>query len=489
MDEKSLRAQLELAVSAEPPLGPIVGNSVRAGRRLRRRRRASGVASLSAAAVVLVGVVPALTTGADHRASSSRPAATRHQASRSHPAATRHRASRSRPAAITHPAEAGTAYVATGSEVVPISPATNTAGPPIRVPEMVGDGPFVTNAATSPNGRTIYEVGWNGATGSTVTPIDTATNTAGPTITINRADEAQQFAVSPNGKTAYLSSTNGLFRISFATHAVSQLMGCSRCLYGAAMAFTPDGKSLYAITGNGRGTSVSVVRTASNTALASIALSAPEDKAPRQIAITPNGKTAYVLFSPAGAKPGDTSVVPISLATNTPLTPIKVWAPGFADNLVIAPDGRTAYVLSTHAVTAINTATNQAEATISLPEATGNAYYMELAPNGKTLYALAPNGVVPIKTATGAVLPTINVPHLYTYSLIAITPDSRTIYVGVAPERRTIYVGRAKKGKPRAHFTIEVPTSGGVVPISTATNTVGRFIYLGAEPDAINFAR
>jgi len=367
--------------------------------------------------------------------------------------------------------------------VIPISLATNTPGTPIRVPEGVGDGPFVTNASSSPDGRTIYEVGFNGGSGSTVTPINTAASTVGPAITVNNAADAQQFAVSPNGKTAYLSATEGLFRISFAANTASKLSGCSRCLYGA-IAFTPDAKTLYAITSGTRTDTVTAVRTASNTALARIALPAPENKShfrsfARQIAITPNGKTAYVLFSPAGAQPGQTSVVPISVATNTPLTPIKISAPGFADNLAITPDGRTAFVLSTRAVTAIDTATNQAEATISLPPSVGNAYYMEVAPNGQILYVLTPGGVVPIRTASGAVLPTIKVPGLYTFSVMAITPDSRTIYVGA-----NITKGIRKVGRLR----IPIIVARGVVPISTTTGTAGRFINLGTDPNAINFA-
>jgi YVTN family beta-propeller protein len=446
MDETSLRAQLELAISVEPPLGPIVGNSLRKGRRLRRRRRAAG-AGLSAVAVVLAGIVPVLTAGGGH------------QGSRSHPA-------------NGQPAAAGTAYVATGSTVVPISLATNTPGTPIRVPEAVGDGPFVTNAAAGPGGRTIYAVGFDGGTGSTVTPIDTATNTAGPTITIGNAAAVQRFAVAPDGKAAYMSAAEGLFRISFATSTASKLPGC-RCGYGA-IAFTPNGRTLYAIPFGTR--TVTVVRTATNTAVTSIEVPVGENTAPRQIAITPNGKTAYVLFSPAGAKSGTTSVLPINVATNTPLAPVKIWAPGFADDLLIAPDGRTAYVLSTRAVTAINTATNQAEATISLPEAAGNAYYMVLAPDGKFLYVLTPRGVLPISTASGAVLPTIKVPHLYTFTVMAITPDSRTIYVGAAITHR--------KAGQRFPATV----TAGVVPISTATGTAGSYINLGTEPNAIIFA-
>jgi hypothetical protein len=471
MDETSLRAQLELAVSDEPPLGHLVGNSVRAGRRLRHRRQAAGAASISAAAIVVIGVVPAFTAGTSPRPGRSHPAVTEHRAEA--------RGSRRRPYSPIGAA----AYVAAGRAVVPISLATNMPGRPIRVPEGVGDGPFVTNAASSPDGRIIYEVGFDGGSGSTVTPIDTTTSTVGPVITVSNAADAQQFAVAPNGKTAYLSATQGLFRISFATNTASKLTGCSQCGY-EAIAFTPNAKTLYAITSGARTDTVTAVRTASNTALARITLPAPENTThfrsfARQIAITPNGKTAYVLFSPAGAQPGDTTVVPISVATNTPLTPIKISAPGFADNLAITPDGRTAFVLSTRAVTAIDTATNQAESTISLPESAGNAYYMELAPNGQRLYVLTPGGVVPIRTANGAVLPTIKVPGLYTFSVMAITPDSRTIYVGA-----NITKGSRKVGGLRMPIVV----ARGVVPISTTTGTAGHFINLGTDANAISFA-
>jgi YVTN family beta-propeller protein len=464
MDETSLRAQLELAVADEPPLGPLVGNSLRAGRRRRRRRRAIGATALSAVAVVLVGAVSAVTAGAFHQVSRPRP--------------------------VVAP-EHGTAYVAIGSEVVPISLATNTLGTPIRVPEMAGDGPFVTNAAASPNGRTIYEIGESAAQGVvTVTPIDTATNSAGPTITIKNV-EPQDFAVAPNGKTAYLSASQGLFRISTATNTLSKAPECAS-FYGQQrwrngdcwpMAFTPNGKTLYVCTDttprNG-GRIVTAIPTDGDTPPTRIRLplAGNEPGFPYFIAITPNGKTVYVLDEVAGAKPGQTTVVPINVATNTPLAPIRIPAPGASEGLAIAPDGRTAYVLSSRAVTFINTATNQVETTINLPVSPANAYWMVMAPNGKRLYVMSTRGVVPISTARAIALPTIKVPHLYTYSLIAITPNGRTIYVGVAPKHRRL--GR---------FTMADTASAGIVPVNTATGMVGRFIYLGAEPDAISFAR
>jgi hypothetical protein len=114
------------------------------------------------------------------------------------------------------------------------------------------------------------------------------------------------------------------------------------------------------------------------------------------------------------------------------------------------------------------------------PASPANAYDMVIAPNGKTLYVISTGGVFPIRTASGTLLPTIRVPYLYSYDPIAITPDSRTIYVGA----------EITKGTHKVHgFRMPVIVARGVIPISTATNTAGRFINLGGDPFGITFAR
>jgi YVTN family beta-propeller protein len=384
-------------------------------------------------------------------------------------------------AASQRTASLTTAYVATSKNtVVPISLATKAPGRSIKVPEGIGD-PFITSAAASPNGRTVYEVGLTGGVGATVTPISTATNTSGPAITIKQA-EPQHFLIAPNGRTAYLTAPEGLFQISTTRHTARKLIDCSRFGCGA-MALTPNGKTLYVVNNNGlkAARTVTVMRTANSSVLTRITLPVP-DNTPNfafNIAITPDGKTAYVVDGMAEAKPGANSVVPLNLDTNTALAPIKIQAAGLADGLVIAPGGLTAYVLSSRAVTVIDTATNQAEATISLPHSAGYAYYMALTPNGKTLYVLAPRGVIPIMTATGTVLPTIKVRRLCASTDIAVTPDSKTVYVGACITKTRVLQGH------RLHVIV----GGGVVPISTATNKPGRFINLGGQPFAITFAR
>jgi DNA-binding beta-propeller fold protein YncE len=488
MDETSLRAQLELATSADPPLRAQAGNALRAGRK--SRRRAVGAASLSAAAVVLVGAVTALSAGAGHQAG------------------------RSQSAAAGQAAETGTAYVALNNEnkVVPISLATNTAGTPIKVPDPLADPPFITSAAVTPNGRTVYEVGEDVGNGTPVTPIDTATNTAGPAINVGDVGGIpQDFVLAPDGKTAYVTGGVGLFRIDTATGTASKVTDCSP--YGCGhMALTPDGAFLYVIDqGSLQGPrTVTVIRTATNTVLTRITLPVPDSgiNIPLNIAITPDGKTAYVVDGTYNTQPGASSVVPINVATNTPLAPIKIQAPGdTAGGIVIAPDGQTAYLLNwpgdqssppyRAAITPIDIATNHAEPAINLPASPGEAYYMALTPNGKTLYVLvggvqtilpggavagatAPgSGVIPVSTASGTVLPTISVPRLCNvFTDIAITPDGKTIYVGACIQRTVTQSG---------HTGPQV-VGGGVVPISTATNTAGQFINLGQQPDSITFA-
>ncbi len=69
--------------------------------------------------------------------------------------------------------------------------------------------------------------------------------------------------------------------------------------------------------------------------------------APYYIAITPNGKTAYVANSNSG------TVTPISTATNKAGKAIKVATPGLSPvAIAITPNGKTAYAVNTSSGTA-----------------------------------------------------------------------------------------------------------------------------------------
>ena len=84
----------------------------------------------------------------------------------------------------------------------------------------------------------------------------------------------------------------------------------------------------------------------------------------RQIAVTPDGKTAYTVTE-------DSVVVPISTATNTAGKPIRFGPDcrpsGTFDNIAITPDGKTAYVICGSTVVPISTATNTLGKPIRVP--------------------------------------------------------------------------------------------------------------------------
>ena len=72
---------------------------------------------------------------------------------------------------------------------------------------------------------------------------------------------------------------------------------------------------------SGRGSTVTPIATATNTAGEPIEVGGEpgSGRGPGSIAVTPDGKTAYVVV---WGEPG--TVVPIAIATNTPGTPIQV---------------------------------------------------------------------------------------------------------------------------------------------------------------------
>jgi hypothetical protein len=61
MDETTLRTVLDGALVHEPPIGPVAQNALRAGIKLRRRRRVLGVAGSVAATAAIAVAIPAVT--------------------------------------------------------------------------------------------------------------------------------------------------------------------------------------------------------------------------------------------------------------------------------------------------------------------------------------------------------------------------------------------------------------------------------------------
>src|SRR5690349_6517923 len=125
------------------------------------------------------------------------------------------------------------------------------------------------------------------------------------------------------------------------THAVHLLNGPSVILPGdgyAAVAVTPDGRTLYAANpgpdSNDSGHTVTPVDIATGKAGKPITVGT----GPQELAVTPDGKTLYVAEY-------DDTVIPVNLATGRPGTPIIIESADLAleSAFAITPDGKTLY--------------------------------------------------------------------------------------------------------------------------------------------------
>ncbi|HEX3737922.1 MAG TPA: hypothetical protein VHV53_10300, partial [Solirubrobacterales bacterium] len=237
------------------------------------------------------------------------------------------------------------AYVANSSSgtVTPIDTATDTAGTAIAV----GSAPV--GIAISPDGATAYVADQNS---DSVTPIDTATDTAGTPIAVGSAPVG--IAISPDGATAYVANAGSgtVTPIDTATDTAGTPIAVGSNPVGIAI--TPDGATAY-VADQGSA-SVTPIDTATDTAGTPI----PVGVNPQAIAISPDGATAYV------ADQGSASVTPIDTATDSAGTPIAVGAT--PAGIAITPDGATAYVTDrgSSSVTPIDTATDTARTPIAV---------------------------------------------------------------------------------------------------------------------------
>jgi YVTN family beta-propeller protein len=275
-----------------------------------------------------------------------------------------------------------------------------------------------------------------------VVPVDTSTNTAGSPIAVG--SNPWEIAITPDGTTAYVANggDNTVTPIDTATNAPETAISLGRSPFGVAI--TPDGRFVYVTTTNEGSGTVTPIDTASKTAGTPISISNPG-----HIAITPNGKTAYVTTSSG-------TVVPINLSTNTPGSAITV-ASGLQE-IAITPDGKTAYVASsnTNTVTPITLATN----TVGTPINVGSGPLgIAITPDGKTAFVTNSNdnSVTPIDIGTNAAGTAITGVGSFPY-WIAITPDGKTAYVA---------------------------TSGAntITPITLSSKTVGTPINVGGPRD------
>jgi hypothetical protein len=136
----------------------------------------------------------------------------------------------------------------------------------------------------------------------------------------------------------------------------------------------PTGAIIYVAASNG----MTPIATATNTRGKPIKIGA----IPTAIAITPDGKTAYI------ADEHPATVTPVATATNTPGQPIEIG--GFPWAIAITPDGRTAYIVDLPAygrgrttVAPVATATNTAGRPINIRDGARLSAASPITPDGR----------------------------------------------------------------------------------------------------------
>jgi len=249
-----------------------------------------------------------------------------------------------------------TAYVRLRSSLVPVDLRTGARGKRIAVP--AGSSVY----AIAPDGRTAYVLD-----GRSLIPIDLGSGTAARRIKVPDLS-ADSLLIAAGRRTACLTGTiitaSGLGEHQV-IEPVDLTTGKARRpitvpnLIDAAIA--PDGRKAYVAAGN----VLEPIDLATGRAGRPIRL--PMLLGVGAIAITADGRTAYV----GNLKPEDPRhgiVVPIELATLRAEPPIRVRSyPYSITDIVIAPDGRTAYVAANSAVIPIDLRTKSTARPIPMP--------------------------------------------------------------------------------------------------------------------------
>ena len=241
-------------------------------------------------------------------------------------------------------------------------------------------------------------------------------------------------------------------------------------MLGDVLSISPNGGTLYAITGN----SIIPINTLQNTIGNFIPVNSVGGM--DDVIVSPNGSMIY-----ASTKLGDFSyeyIYPYNLATSTAGNVITITTYGSAlGPLAISPNGNTLYVGENPGkIYVVNLVTGTISNTINVPF--NNKVSFTLSPNGNFLYAYGTpsllGNIIPINTISYALGTPIST-EIGTNTLSGIfSPDGKTFYAGEANGNIV---------------PIDTSTYALDTPISTATNSIlslnmspnGQILYAGGQ--------
>jgi len=417
MDETSLRAEFDSAVATRPSTPYLVANSVRAGKRLRRRRQIEA-AAVSAGMVAVVAVLAPLLSGQFSNAS------------------------RNGSAAQATVRGQGMAYVLTQindatSRVTPVRLSTGTAQRPLPVRGVV----MALSAA--PSGKSVYVFStphnYVRNQKNYVTRVNAATSAVGKPVRLRGGlQEIQEVDIGPGSRYAYAiefgtwpgskDGTRALVAINLAT-------GAQRALVDPASSFaiTPNGRMGFALR---LGQDVIPVDLATGTVLA-------PSKVPGMamaMAVAPSGTTAYVLSdtrTTSSAHRGREWLTPIDAATGAAAKSIQL-PPGIGiQQLAIGDNGRTAYLSGGQSVQPVSLPSGHALKPVRLQPILGDYLYnLVIPPRGTTGFAVPlMTWVQPFDLRTGTAESPVSLPSEYgtgyrTVTAPALDQSGDAFYVG-----------------------------------------------------------
>lgn len=298
------------------------------------------------------------------------------------------------------------AYVVGHTALSPVDLATGKVGKPL----LSSADPIAI--VISPDGLTAYA-----GTASSVVPVNVTTNAVGKPIATPAGAEA--IAISPGGRTAYAAGSGGVTAISLSTCTVGRVIATPGLNVLGPIAITPDGRTAYLAgyldSADGQTQTPGFLRVDLARGIAGKFLPVPGMNA---AAVAPDRRMAYVTSGPF--------VIPVSLVTGKAGKPIKM--PGLGGgSIAITPDGRTAYVgnlkpLAPDAgiVIPIDLAAGTAGKPIHVPSYPYSILDIAITANARTAYAVSLASVIPINlTARKAARPITMPDGAY---FIAITP-------------------------------------------------------------------
>ena len=360
--------------------------------------------------------------------------------------------------------------------MTPIDLGANVAGAPLDTTPAVSH----LGVAISPDGRTGYVVS---AGSHVLIPIDLSTGspTVGTPVNLTASAGTVYIAISPDGRKAYVSDTahNDVVPVDLTTSPVTVGTPIPVATAPLGIAFTPDGSMAYvAGPGNGTVTPITVASNTPDTPISGVGTS------PNQIAITPDGKTAYVTDN------GSNKVYPIALPAGTVGSPISVGTGVTPLGIAITPDGTKAYTANFgpasnfggtgDTVTPINLSNNTAETPITVG---GGPWSIAVTPDSKTVYVgnSNDNTVTPIDVATGtagAAITGVGVPRS-----LAITPDQAPVanfaVTSASPGQPTTFDASSSTVRFGTIASYRWDFGDGSPPVTTATPTTSH-VYAGS---------